>query len=135
MKKKTMKQVITVPWNAPVIDIGVHYCVEKLHAPGEKDHGKKCRFWYALDLTSYNVGDGATPMKAIEGLLDQMWAIDDMAAEFKAKGHRVVRERLHKRYRKDYPEAISEMKRDIRKWKGHIIKGVNWKKWHKKCAK
>ena len=130
-KKKPKKQTSIIQWSAPVIDIGVHYCVEKLHSPGKKDHGKKCRFWYALDLTSYHVGDGLTPMKAVESLLENMWQTELMADEFKAKGDRVIRERLHKRC----PEAIPELKRDIRKWKGHIIKGVNWKKWHKKCAK
>lgn len=126
-KAKKKKTTTTIQWSAPVIDIGVHYCVEKLHDPGKKDHGKKCRFWYAFDLTSYHIGDGATPMKAIENLLEGMWVCEEWAAEGKAKGHRVTRDKLHKRY----PGAIPELRQALRKWKGHIIKGVNWKKWHR----
>lgn len=117
--KKQKKSVIQ--WCAKVIDIGVHYCREKCQITG-----KMKGFWYAYDLTSYHVSAGQKPTEAINNLLHVMWGGEILAKEFRAKGERIVRNRLHL----EHPESLRECKAAIKKWKGYVIKGVDWREWH-----
>lgn len=121
--KKIKKSIIQ--WSAKVIDIGVHFCIEKSERTGKKD-----RFWYAYDLTSYHVAAGKKPTEAIDNLLHVIWGGEILAKEFRAKGERIVRNRLHV----THPDAIRDFKAALKKWKGYVIKDVNWREWHAKAV-
>ena len=110
-----------IQWSARVIDIGVHYCKEKSRRTGKLES-----FWYAYDLTSYHVASGTKPTEAIENLLHVIWGGEVLAKEFRAKGERIIRNRLHQ----EHPDAIRDFKAAIKKWNGYVIKGVDWRKWH-----
>lgn len=116
--KRKNKRVI-ISWTAKRIEVGLHPCVER------NRKGKRECFWYAYDLTSYSVGNGPTAMKALENLFWTLWAHELLAAEEKAKGWHVVRERLHKRCK----DAIPELRRAVKRWGGYTINDVEWRKW------
>lgn len=114
-----------IQWSAKVIDIGVHFCVERA-SKGRKKH----QFWYAYDLTSYHVATGPTPTKAIENLLHILWGGEVLSTEFRKKGERIIRNRLHR----EHPEAIRDMKQALKEWKGYVIQRVEWRKWRSPVA-
>lgn len=123
MKKKL---VSVLPWVPRVIDLGVHYCEErsaiKLPSGEWSWTGKVQKFFYAYDLKGYHVASGPTAAAAIDSLVKTLWGTEIIAIEKRSEG-RVERDPRR------FAGEIKRLRSELKKWKGHIIKKVDWRMW------
>lgn len=123
MKKKP---VSVLPWVPRVIDLGVHYCEERSIVKTVEGKwlwtGKLQKFFYAYDLTGYHVASGPTAAAAIDSLIKTLWGTEILAIEKKLEG-RVERDPRR------FAGEILRLRKELKKWNGHIVKKVNWRMW------
>lgn len=111
-----------IGWVARRLRVAVFFERGRLYAPGRKDHNRPTSGWIAADLRSYHVSQGDTPLAAIRSLILTVRANEELAAQERRKGRRVIRERVNLRAQ----DHIAEMESVARK-RGMIIDGVDWR--------
>lgn len=123
MKKKVIS---VLPWVPRIINLGVHYCEEpsvvKTPSGGWSWTGKLQKFFYAYDLTGYHVASGPTAAAAIDSLIKTLWGTEIIAIEKRREG-RVERDPRR------FAGEILQLRKQLKKWNGHIIKKVDWRMW------
>lgn len=123
MKKKVIS---ILPRVARKIELGVHYVEERSCIKTKTGEwswtGPIQKFFYAYDLTTYHVSSGPSATAAIESLLKTLWGTQIIAIEKSAEG-------TVKRDPRRFTGELNRLRKEIKKWKGHIIKNVDWRTW------
>lgn len=114
------KTIFKVSWVAKTLRIAVFLERDAIYNRRTKKFTKKLGkpYWVACDLRSYEIGCGKTLVIAMKRLLEQCQGTNLIAAEGRAKGHKVVRWRCLLE-----PREVREMEKKARKT-GFILDGV-----------